>query len=70
MTRRYEAMETDTRQAQDLIAMIDYLDKDVRSISPTGAHFLQMAKAALANPQWDRREAAAPLADCLEHAGG
>lgn len=66
---RQQAVQIDTRQAQDLIAMIDYLDKDVRSISPTGAHFLQMAKAALANPQWDRKGTVGQQADCLEDAG-
>lgn len=39
-----------------MISLIDYLDRDVRQISPTGAHFLQMAKAALANPHWDSAE--------------
>ena len=49
--------EPNDRRAQDLMTMIDYLDKDIRNISPTGAHFLQMAKVALANPHWDRSAA-------------
>lgn len=49
--------EPDDRRKQDLMTMIDYLDKDIRNISPTGAHFLQMAKVALANPHWDRSPA-------------
>lgn len=55
----FSTREPVDRHTRDLMVMIDYLDKDVRSISPTGAHFLQMAKVALANPHWDRASAAA-----------
>ena len=47
-------------RTEDLIAMIDYLDQDVRSISPTGAHYLQMAKVALANPHFGGPDLAEP----------
>jgi len=54
--KQHAAEDQVRRRTQDLISMIDYMDKDIRQLSPTGAHFLQMAKAALANPHWDRTE--------------
>lgn len=54
--KQHTAEEQIRRRTQDMISLIDYLDRDVRQISPTGAHFLQMAKAALANPHWDSAE--------------
>lgn len=67
MTRGFCA-KSRVSQAEDLIAMLDYLDREVRSISPAGAHFLQMAKVALANPYLDEEDLAEPLERCLADA--